>query len=32
MLYQVQGASQELYFLGSFEEALFDLGTQALTG
>lgn len=32
MLYQVQVASQELYFWGAFEEALFDLGTRALTG
>lgn len=32
MLYQVQGALQESFFLGSIEEALFELGTQVRTG
>ena len=32
MLYQVQGAFRELYFFASFEEALFNLGVQVLTG
>lgn len=32
MLYQVQGALRELYFMESFEEVLLDLSIQVLTG